>query len=195
MIFWTEVAKVATALFIITDSLGNLPFYIGLTEGMSPEERRKITLTAIFTGLFMLAFFVFAGNLVLSLFDLTLDDLRVAGGVLLLVISIEVLMRGQVVAERREDVGVVPLGSPLLVGPGAITTVLVMTKLYQLPAVIVGVLICFALIWLVFHFAETIFRFIGRNGALIVTKIAAILVAAIAVHFIRIGTRSFFRIT
>jgi multiple antibiotic resistance protein len=194
MTFWIEVAKVVTALFIITDSLGNLPFFIGLTEGASSEERRKITWTAIFTGLFMLAFFVFAGTLILDLFNLTLDDLKIAGGVLLLIISVELLMRGKVVAEHREDIGVVPLGSPLLVGPGAITTVLVMTKLYQLPAIILGVLICFALIWLIFRFADTIYRFIGRNGALIITKISAILIAAIAVRFIRLGIQSIFKL-
>ncbi|MBU1729106.1 MAG: MarC family protein [Candidatus Margulisbacteria bacterium] len=194
MEFWIQVIKVATALFIITDSLGNLPFYIGMTEDRSDEERSRITMTAIITGLLMMAFFVFAGSLVLDLFDLTIDDLRIAGGVLLLVISVEVLMRGRVVAGHREDIGAVPLGTPLLVGPGAITTVLVMTKLYQLPAVVLGVLICFALIWLVFHFAGIIFKVLGRNGSRIVTKIAAILIAAIAVRFIRVGIQSFLRI-
>jgi len=194
MTFCIQVAKVVIALFIITDSFGNIPFFIGLTEGASPEERRKITLTAIFTGLIMLAFFVFAGTLILDLFNLTLDDLKIGGGVLLLIISVEVLMRGKVVAEHREDVGVVPLGSPLLVGPGAITTILVMTKLYQLPAIVLGVLICFAMIWIVFRFADTIYRFIGRNGALIITKISAILIAAIAVRFIRLGIQSIFKL-
>ncbi|MFH1683462.1 MAG: MarC family protein [Candidatus Margulisiibacteriota bacterium] len=194
MAFLIQVIKVVTALFIITDSIGNLPFYVGLTEGASPAERKKITLTAVFTGLFMLAFFVFAGTLILDLFSLTFDDIKISGGVLLLIISVEILMRGKVVAEHREDVGVVPLGSPLLVGPGAITTVLVMTKLYDLPALVLGVLICFALIWLVFHFADLIFRVIGRNGSLIITKISAIIIAAIAVRFIRIGIQAIFKI-
>jgi multiple antibiotic resistance protein len=192
--FWMQVVKVFTALFIITDSLGNLPFFLALTEGTTLEERRKITLTATFTGIIMLAFFVFAGTMVLDLFDLTLDDLRIAGGLLLLMISFEVLMRGKMVAEHREDIGVVPLGSPLLVGPGAITTALVMTKLYSLPAVVLGVILCFAVIWLVFHFSDSIFRIIGHNGSLIVTKIAAILIAAIAVRFIRVGIQAFLQV-
>ena len=194
MIFWKEVAKVTIALFIITDALGNLPFYMALTDGTTPEERRRITSTAILTGLVLLGFFVFAGTLVLDFFSLTMNDLQIAGGILLLFISIEVMMRGKVIVEHREDVGVVPLGSPLLVGPGAITTILVMTRLYQLPAVIVGVLICFIMIWLVFRFADTLYRFIGRNGALIITKIAAILIAAIAVRFIRIGILAIFKL-
>jgi multiple antibiotic resistance protein len=194
MIFWTQVAKVATALFIITDALGNLPFYMALTEGATPEERRRITSTAILTGLILLAFFVFAGSLVLDLFGLTMNDLQIAGGILLLFISFEVMMRGRVMAEHRDEVGVVPLGSPLLVGPGAITTALVMSRLYPLPAVIAGVLICFFLIWLIFRFSHVIYRFIGRNGSLIITKIAAILIAAIAVRFIRIGIMTLFNL-
>lgn len=184
----------ATALFIITDALGNLPFYMALTEGTTPEEKRKITSTAIFTGLGMLFFFVFAGTLVLDLFNLTIYDLQIAGGILLIVISIEVLLRGRVMAEHKEEVGIVPLGSPLLVGPGAITTVLVMTRLYQLSAVALGVLICFFFIFLVFHFADSIFRLIGRNGSIIITRIAAILIAAIAVRFIRIGIQALFKL-
>lgn len=194
MVFWTQVARVTTALFIITDALGNLPFYMALTEGASPEEKRKITFTAIFTGLCMLFFFVFAGTLVLDLFNLTMNDLQIAGGILLIVISIEVLLRGKVIAEHREEVGIVPLGSPLLVGPGAITTVLVMTRIYQLWAVVLGVLICFLFIWLIFHFADSIYRLIGRNGSVILTRIAAILIAAIAVRFIRVGIQAIFKI-
>lgn len=194
MIFWGQVIKVAIALYIITDPLGNLPFYMVLTEGVSREERGRIAVTAIITGLILLSFFVFAGNLFFDLFDLTIEDLRIAGGILLLIISVEVLMRGRVMAEHRDEVGVVPLGSPLLVGPGAITTVLVMVRIYQLPAVILGGLICFVFVWLTLHFGEHIYRVIGRNGSLIFTKIAAILIAAIAVRFIRQGITAIFHL-
>jgi multiple antibiotic resistance protein len=187
MSFWIEVIRVFTALFIITDPLGNLPFFIALTDGATFEERNKTSITAVFTGILLLAFFVFAGSLVLKLFGLGMDDLRIAGGILLLLVSIEVLLRGKIMVEHREEVGVVPLGSPLLVGPGAITSVLVMTKLYSLAAVILGVIICFFSIWLIFRFGEQIYKIIGRNGSLIITKITAILIAAIAVYFIRVG--------
>jgi multiple antibiotic resistance protein len=192
MIFWSQVIKVAIAIFIITDSLGNIPFFISLTEGSSPKERNKIILTAIFTGLFLLAFFVFAGNLIFDLFSLTIEDIQIAGGILLLFISTQVLIQGKVLAEHREEVGVMPLGSPLLVGPGAITTALVMARIYDLSAVTIGVLICFILIWLVLRFSGSIYRIIGRNGALIITRIAAILIAAIAVRFIRVGITAIF---
>jgi multiple antibiotic resistance protein len=130
--------------------------------------------------------------MVFSLFDLTIEDLKIAGGILLLFIAVEVMLRGRVTFEHKEDVGVVPLGCPLLVGPGAITTLLVVLKLYDLYAVLLGVFICFVFIWLALYFAENIYRFLGRNGALIITKIASILIAAIAVRFIRQGMMAIF---
>ncbi|MFA6549172.1 MAG: MarC family protein, partial [Candidatus Margulisiibacteriota bacterium] len=190
--FWIQVLESAVALFIITDSIGNLPFYLSLTEGTSKEEHNKVTLTAVASGLILLAVFVFAGNLFLSLFALTIDDLKIAGGILLFVIAIKILIDGKIVSEHKEDIGVVPLGIPLLVGPGAITTVLVMTKTYDFYAVCLGTLICFFLIWLVFHFGEIIFRFIGHNGSLIITKISSILIAGIAIRFIRTAIQSIF---
>ncbi len=193
--FIAAVIKSVVALFIITDSPGNLPFFIGLTENETREERRRIFALAILTGFFMLIFFVFAGTLILDLFNVTLDDFKIAGGILLLYIAIELMLRGKFNVEHKEDVGVVPLGIPLLVGPGAITTALVLLKLYGYQVILTAILICFFLIFLVLYFADNIYRFLGKNGTLIITKIAAILIAAIAVQFIRQGIVDLIKIT
>jgi len=185
--FILAVIRSALALFIITDSPGNLPFFIGLTENETKEDRRRIFALAILTGFFMLIFFIFAGTLILDLFNVTLNDFKIAGGILLLYIAIELMLKGKIVTEHKEDIGVVPLGIPLLVGPGAITTSLVLLKLYGYQVVLTAILVCFFLIFLVLYFAENIYGFLGKNGALIITKIAAILIAAIAVQFIRQG--------
>jgi len=192
--FFDQFLKVFIAMFIITDSIGNLPFFIGLTDDLSPQERRQIFSTAIITGAALLTLFVFAGSLIFNLFALTLDDMRMAGGILLLLIAIEIMIKGKIQVEHKEDIGVVPLGCPLMVGPGAITSALVMIHLYNFWAVILGIVACFLVIWLVLHFAESIYNFIGRNGALIITKIAAIIIAAIAVQFIRQGIQAVFLI-
>jgi multiple antibiotic resistance protein len=184
--------KSLIALFIITDSPGNLPFFIGLTEDLTLSERRKAFATAILTGLLMLLLFLFAGMALLDLFNVTLDDFKIAGGILLLWIAIEIMLRGRINIEHKEDMGVVPLGCPLLVGPGAITTSLVLLKMYGYGVVISAILACFALIWLVLHYADQIHRILGKNGSLILTKIAAILIAAIAVQFVRQGIMDIF---
>ncbi|MDI6732053.1 MAG: MarC family protein [Candidatus Margulisbacteria bacterium] len=192
--FLFQTIKVFVALFIITDSVGNLPFFMGMTEGMEHLQRRKIFTTALLTGAFVLAVFGIAGTLILDLFNLTMDDFRIGGGILLLIISIEILLRGKVSYEHKEDVGVVPLGCPLLVGPGAVATTLMFLNIFNPYAVIAGVGLCFLAIWIILYFAEHIYRILGHNGALIITKIAAIMIAAIAVRFIRVGIQSVFHV-
>ncbi|MFH1362082.1 MAG: MarC family protein [bacterium] len=194
VIFWQQVLKVFIALFIITDSVGNLPFFMGMTDGLEKKERRSVFFSALLTGLFLLALFGFAGFLIFDIFDLTINDLRIAGGILLFMISIEIMFRGRFSVEHKEDVGVVPLGCPLLVGPGAITTVIMMGRIYEPLAVVVGVLLCFTLIWLILFFAERLFKLLGHNGSLIVTKIFAIIMAGIAVKFVRQGVQAIFGI-
>ncbi|MFH1387425.1 MAG: MarC family protein [bacterium] len=184
--------KSLIALFIITDSPGNLPFFLGLTDGLTIEEKRKTFATAVLTGFILLCVFLFAGTALLDLFGVTLDDFKIAGGILLLWIAIEIMLRGRINIEHKEDMGVVPLGCPLLVGPGAITTALVLLKLYGFYIVGSAIVACFILIWLILHFADQIYRVLGKNGSLILTKVAAILIAAIAVQFIRQGILAIF---
>lgn len=186
--------KSLVALFIITDSVGNLPFFLGLTEGEDQAEQRKVFTTALVTGFIILVGFLFLGNALLTLFSVTLDDFRIAGGVLLFWIAVEIMLRGRINIEHKEDLGVVPLGSPLLVGPGAITTSLVLLQLYGYWVVLSAIIVCFALIWIVLLFADRIYAVLGKNGALILTKIASILIAAIAVQFIRQGITGILRL-
>jgi len=191
--FWPFL-KSTVALFIITDSIGNLPFFLGLTEGETQAEQRKTFTTSLITGFVILIGFIFLGNALLALFNVTLDDFRIAGGILLFWIAIEIMLRGRINIEHKEDMGVVPLGSPLLVGPGAITTALVLLQLYGYGIVLSAIVACFAAIWLILFFADHIYGVLGKNGALILTKIASILIAAIAVQFVRQGICSIFHL-
>lgn len=189
-VYASQFIRTLVALFVITDSIGNLPFFIGLTEGATKDERKKIFSSAVFTGLFLLLVFVFFGTLIFDLFNLTIDDLKIAGGILLFILALEILLRGKVGFEHKEDIGIVPLGCPLLVGPGAITSTLVLLRIYNFWVVLAAVLTCFLLIWILLIFAERIFLLIGRNGSLIVAKISAIIISVIAVNFVREGILS-----
>ena len=175
------------ALFLITDIFGNLPFFVGLTEEMSYSERKKTYITSLVAGFTILLIFIFAGTAVLDLFSLTMSDFKIAGGILLLLIAIDFLMRGKVTVEHKEDVGIVPLGFPLLVGPGAITTSMVLLSMYGYIVVLAAIVACFAVIGITLIFSAPIYRILGRSGALIITKIMALLIAAIAVQLIRSG--------
>ncbi|MGB9612745.1 MAG: MarC family protein [Candidatus Margulisiibacteriota bacterium] len=185
--FLVPFFKSFITLFIITDVLGNLPFFMALSEGMTHSERLRVFTTAVAAGLLLLVFFLLIGMAILDLFKVTLDDFKIAGGILLLLISAEILLRGKINVEHKEDIGIFPLACPLLVGPGAITTSLVLLKLYGYPTTLGAIFACFFLVWIILYFSEPIYNFLGRNGSLILTKIAAILIAAIAVQFIRQG--------
>ncbi len=191
--FWPFL-KSFVALFIITDVIGNLPFFLGLTDGETQAEQRKVFATALLTGLVILLGFVFLGNALLELFNVTLNDFRIAGGILLFWIAIEIMLRGRINLEHKEDMGVVPLGSPLLVGPGAITTSLVLLQLYGYFVVLAAIVACFIAIWIILYFADAIHAVLGKNGSLVLTKVAAILIAAIAVQFVRQGISAIFHI-
>jgi multiple antibiotic resistance protein len=183
-----HLTQAIVALFIIIDPLGNLPIFMSITQGNSKEVRRNIFAEALFVAFLLLLLFTLAGSAILSLFMINLDDFRIAGGLLLLVMSFFILIRGHFTEiEPGEDPGAVPLGCPLLVGPGAITTAMVFIGLYGMGITLAAVAINFFISGLVLYFGEWIYDKIGKTGSMIIAKVMAIMLAAIAVKFIRVG--------
>ena len=192
---WTiDFLKAFVALFIIIDPIGNLPFFMGMTAEMSEVERRKIFRIAELTAFLLLLLFVLFGSLILQIFRITLNDFKIAGGLLLFIISVEMLLRGKVYVEHKEDVGAVPLGCPLLVGPGAITTGMVLMGSYGFWITMSAVLLNFVIIWLILRYVDRIYSFLGKTGSVIITRVISILIAAIAIQFIREGIQYIFKI-
>src|SRR5215218_1616334 len=126
-------------LFVAINPMGIIPIYLSVTENLTSAERRRLTLQAMVTAVGLAVLILFAGQLIFSLLGITVNDLRVGGGLILLVLSISNLIFGDF---RRRDprqegdeeegasVGVVPLGIPLIIGPAAITSVLVSREAY-----------------------------------------------------------------
>ncbi len=188
-----ELLQAVVALFIIVDPLGNLPVFIGLTEGMNAKERKDVFVQALYVGFLLLLLFTLAGTGILGLFRISLDDFKIAGGLLLLVISLSMLIKGRFVdIPDGKDIGAVPLGIPLLVGPGAITTAMVLIGMYGIKLTLVAVIINFFVSGVIFYWADEIYEKLGRNGSMIIVKVMAIILAAIAVKFIREGIMSSF---
>jgi multiple antibiotic resistance protein len=145
--------------------------------------------------------FAISGELILGFFGVTVDCLRVAGGLLLFTVALDMLharvSRESVTAEeirdasRREDVSIFPIAIPLLTGPGAITTVILVMRAGAAPElkmmVIVAILSTFALSYLIFRFANRINRIMGVTGSLVITRVMGLLLGAVAVNFVSIG--------
>lgn len=192
-----DLARAFTSLFIIMDPIGNIPIFLSLTEGMSPEEKRNTFRLALITGFTLLLCFAVLGNYILLLFGITIESFMIAGGILLLVIAMRLLILGWRREEHlsSEGVGVVPIGVPLLVGPGAITTTIMYLQTSGVFVTLTAVILSFAVTWLILKFIDPISRFLGRTGSLVIGRVMALLIAAIAMEFVIKGISGIFKMS
>ncbi len=201
MDFISDLIKAIIALFIIVDPLGSIPVFIGLTENVQETKRKKIYNTAVLVGTVLLLVFAFTGQQILNLFGLSIYSFEVAGGLLLLIIAIRILISGaRESTESPETIGAVPIAIPLLVGPGAITTIIftlqVNQQVYNSAVMstfiaILAVVVVMTLTWVILRFINGIYRFLGKTGSLIIARVMALLIAAIAVQYILTGVTHF----
>jgi multiple antibiotic resistance protein len=172
-------------LFIVIDALGNLPFVVSLSEGMSTRERSKMmhlaTLTATIVGLA----FLFFGQFILRVLDISVGSFAIAGGIILLVLSIKYMTTGRMVEMIKEEmVAVVPIGTPLTVGPATITTLLLLATQYKLYIVLISFALNMLIVWIVFLTSNHIVRFMGQGGLKAWSRVLSLLLGAIAVSMI-----------
>ena len=184
-----DLIKATISLFVIVDPLGNLPILVSLTENMDREERKRTFQVATATGIILLLFFALLGEQILILFRISLQSFMIAGGILLLLIAMRMLLTGSWNGGKvsQESVGVVPIAIPLLVGPGAITTTILNIRLFGVAITVASVLIVFFIVWLTLRFIDQIHRLLGRSGSLIISRVMALIIAAIAVEYILEG--------
>jgi multiple antibiotic resistance protein len=193
--FLTDLIRSTIALFVVIDPIGSVPIFIALTHKMESGERSSITKTAIITAAGLLFVFAVAGTQILSIFSISISSFMVAGGILLFIVSIELLTHGEwrfAGAGTQGESGVVPLAFPLLAGPGAITAVIISFQTAGLIVTALSILIVIGVTYVVLRYIDRIYKLIGRRGAIIITRVFAVLVAAIAVQFVVDGARTLF---
>jgi multiple antibiotic resistance protein len=188
--------KTFVAVFVLADAIGNVPVVLVLTKGMEPEQRNKVIDKAILVAIAVLLIFAFGGQLILSYLDISMGSLRVAGGLLLLLISLQML-QGDLdtpVIDKERDVAITPLALPLLAGPGTLTTVMLLMSESPNPhiSVIVGIIGAMLVSWLILRQANFIDQWFGAEGEVIVTQLLGFLLAALAVEIGSTGIRELF---
>jgi multiple antibiotic resistance protein len=172
-------------LFIAVDALGNVPFFMSLTEGMPAAEQRKTAHIAVGTAAVVGLAFLFFGRFILSLMGISVGSFAIAGGIVLLVLSIKYLTTGRMVELIKEEmVAVVPIGTPLTVGPATITTLLLLTSEFPVALVLLSFLLNLVISWGSFLLSQRIVRFMGQGGLKAVSKVFSLLLAAIAVTMV-----------
>jgi len=181
---------VFVTMLVIMDPIGNVPIFLSVTRRLSPRERSKSALLAVLTASVVIAGFAIGGRQVLGFLDVSVPALQGAGGLLLLLVALQLLMSADDESPAIDHVAVamVPLGTPLLAGPGAIVAAIVFVQnsstareRWLIAAALAVVLV---LVYLAMRFAELVNRLIGQSGILLLSRIAGLLLAAIAVQMI-----------
>jgi multiple antibiotic resistance protein len=172
-------------LFIVIDAFGNLPFVISLSEGMSKRDRIKMIHVAVMTATIVGLAFLFFGQFILNVMGISVGSFAIAGGLILLVLSIKYLITGKVVEVVREEmIAVVPIGTPLLSGPAAIATLLLLVGQFPLYIVLISFMLNLLVAWGLFLLGNQIVNFTGRGGLKAISNVFNLLLAAIAVTMV-----------
>ncbi|HEV2428606.1 MAG TPA: MarC family protein, partial [Thermoplasmata archaeon] len=194
---------VTVSLFALVDPIGTLPFYAALTEGFESADRAVVLRRSVSVVGVVLFVFAIGGRFVFQAFGFTLGAFEIAGGILLFIVAYDML-RGETARTRltpadreealarRDEVSVVPLGIPLLAGPGAISTVMIYAGYSDgdpiaIASVFVAIAVTTAATFLVLHYGHGILQYLGRVGIMALTRVMGLLLAAIAVQFVLTG--------
>jgi len=175
-------------IFFAVDAVGVLPIFVSLVEGIEPSQRTKIIIQSMFTALCLAVGFIFLGKGVFKLLGITIGDFMVAGGAILFCLAITDIINP--VKKRRmpgQELGAVPLGTPLIVGPAVLTTSLVIISQYGLIATLISVLANILLAGIIFSLSSVLIKALGEAGSKAISKIMSLLLAAIGVMLIRKG--------
>jgi multiple antibiotic resistance protein len=191
-----------TSVLAIVDPIAVIPTYLVITSGETPDERARTAGRACLAAAILLSVFAASGRYIFQLFGITLPAFRIAGGFILWLVAMDML-RGQrttqetpaeiVEGQEKDDVAITPLAVPMLAGPGAISTVMVLAGQARGPSQNIVVYGSIALTsiacWLSLRLGDRLMARLGRTGIRIVTRLMGLLLAAVAVQFVITGVR------
>jgi multiple antibiotic resistance protein len=191
------LAEVFVTLFVIMDPPGTIPLFLALTSGVSPRQRNRAAWQAVAVAFLVIVSFALFGRQLLAYLNISLPALQCAGGLLLLLVALELLTGKSEVPNETQDVNValVPLGTPLLAGPGAIVATMVFVEQVDdwptFAAVALGVVGVHVMLWAFMRYSVVILRLIRESGVTLVTRISGLLLSAIAVQLVADAVRAF----
>ncbi|TWG95109.1 multiple antibiotic resistance protein [Nocardioides sp. J9] len=197
MIEHVLLVEVFVTLFVIMDPVGTVPIFLSLTAGRAPATARRAAWQAVAVSFLVITMFAFFGQKILDYLHISLPALQCAGGLLLLLIALELLTgkEEEYAASGDANIAMVPLGTPLLAGPGAIVAVMLFVK--QIDdwgsglSVAIGIVLVHIALWAAMRYSLPILRLIRESGVLLVTRIAGLLLSAIAVQLVADAVRAF----
>ena len=186
-----------SSIFFLVDPFAALPTFLAITEGADPVRRRRVAGKGALTALIVLGTFAFTGEAIFKLFGITLPAFELAGGIILLLIGLDMLQAKRsatqeaagdtVAAAQKEDAGIVPLGVPMLAGPGAITSVMVLVgqvqSHWQMAAILISIALTALICYLVLGHSSLVVRVLGDTGIRILVRVMGLLLVALAAQY------------
>ncbi len=175
-------------LFVTVDVIGVLPIFVTLTQELGKKEKQRVLLQSLLTAFCVSLGFIFLGKAVFKFLGISMSDFMIAGGAVLFCIAVLDIVTSR--KQRRipgQDLGAVPIGTPLIVGPAVLTTSLMLIDQYGIRVTVFAIILNLMIVGIVFFFSDVLLRLLGRSGSRALSKIMALLLAAIAVMMIRKG--------
>ncbi|MFH0940876.1 MAG: MarC family protein [Candidatus Omnitrophota bacterium] len=178
-------------IFLAVDIIGTVPLYLGLTENLNQKQRNKVLTDSVIIATVLAVVFLFLGKFILRGLGITIDDFKVAGGVLLFILSVYLLMPGKsrefVSESLYEDIGIFPLATPLITGPAVLVTAMMLLNSFGLLVTLTSLILNMVVAWLVLKYSGLLIKIIGNSGVKALSKVSYIFLAAIGAMILREG--------
>ena len=183
-----DILLVFIPMFFTVDSIGILPIFASLTQGLTPQEKREIIFQSLVTASLVAVSFIFLGKLVFHFLGITMGDFMVAGGVILFCLAmVDLTAKGRTRRGVVSELGAVPIGTPLVVGPAVLTISLMLVSVHGIAATLIALFLNIAIVGIVFTFSDILMSFFGAAGSRALSKVMMLLLAAIGVMMVRRG--------
>ena len=175
-------------LFVVLDPLGIIPYYQSVVRRIPSQERKQVLRNALLAALAMLLAFALIGEYLFDLLGVTLADFQIAAGIILLIYAVSSIFEVHIGASSQgESLAIFPLATPLLAGPGSITTLIYIKYRYGLLTAVTSSVINIAVAYPILASSSVIIRFLGRHGSLFIDKFMSMILAGFAISIIREG--------
>ncbi len=183
-----DILLVFIPMFFTVDPIGILPIFVSLTQGLSPVQKREIIFQSLVTASLVAVGFIFLGKGIFHFLGITMGDFMVAGGVILFCLAmVDLTAQGRTRRGIASELGAVPIGTPLVVGPAVLTISLMLVSVHGLGITLIALFLNIAIVGIVFTFSDVLMRLLGTAGSRALSKVMMLLLAAIGVMMVRRG--------
>ena len=183
-----EILLVFIPMFFTVDPIGILPIFTSLTQGLSPQGKREIIIQSLITASLVAVGFILLGKVIFHFLGITMGDFMVAGGVILFCLAmVDLTAQGKSRRGSASELGAVPIGTPLVVGPAVLTISLMLVSVHGLVITLIALFFNIAIVGIVFTFSDALMSLLGQAGSRALSKVMMLLLAAIGVMMVRRG--------